>query len=96
PNYAAGIFGQTEDTYFYLAAGYSGGGVVVLAGNSFGVQNNLQPTVYKLATLSDNVASASKLANIRNISFSGAATGSFNFDGSGNVSCILTLANSGV
>ncbi|MFW1964113.1 phage tail protein [Acinetobacter baumannii] len=96
PNYAAGIFGQTDDTYFYLAAGYSGGGVVVLAGNSFGVQNNLQPTVYKLATLSDNVASASKLANIRNISFSGAATGSFNFDGSGNVSCILTLANSGV
>ena len=96
PNYAAGIFGHTEDTYFYLAAGYSGGGVVVLAGNGYGVQNNIQPTVYKLATLSDNVASASKLLNSRNISFSGAATGSFNFDGSGNVSCVLTLANSGV
>ncbi|MFP0626429.1 phage tail protein, partial [Acinetobacter baumannii] len=96
PNYAAGIFGHTEDTYFYLAAGYSGGGVVVLAGDGYGVQNNIQPTVYKLATLSDNVASASKLFNARNISFSGAATGSFNFDGSGNVSCVLTLANSGV
>lgn len=43
-----------------------------------------------------NAVSASKLQTIRNISFSGAATGSFNFDGSANASAILTLANSGV
>ncbi len=44
----------------------------------------------------ENAVSADKLKTIRTISFSGAATGSFNFDGSGNSSCILTLANSGV
>ena len=43
-----------------------------------------------------NASTATKLKNARDISFSGAATGSFNFDGSANTSCILTLANSGV
>ncbi len=43
-----------------------------------------------------NAVSASKLQTARTISYSGAATGSFNYDGSGNSSCILTLANSGV
>lgn len=43
-----------------------------------------------------NASTATKLKNARYISFSGAATGSFNFDGSTNASCILTLANSGV
>ena len=43
-----------------------------------------------------NASTATKLKNARDISFSGAATGSFNFDGSANASCILTLANSGV
>ena len=43
-----------------------------------------------------NAVSSSKLEAARTISFSGAATGSFNFDGSGNSSCILALANSGV
>ncbi|MDH0711963.1 phage tail protein [Acinetobacter johnsonii] len=43
-----------------------------------------------------NAASASKLQTARTVSFSGAATGSFNFDGSGNSSAVLTLANSGV
>lgn len=43
-----------------------------------------------------NASTATKLKNARDISFSGAATGSFNFDGSTNASCILTLANSGV
>ena len=43
-----------------------------------------------------NAVSSSKLETARTISFSGAATGSFNFDGSGNSSCILALANSGV
>ncbi len=43
-----------------------------------------------------NAASASKLQILRTINFSGAATGSFNFDGTASVGCILTLANSGV
>ncbi|MFX7011746.1 phage tail protein [Acinetobacter baumannii] len=43
-----------------------------------------------------NAVSASKLQTARTISYSGAATGSFNFDGSTNASCVLTLANSGV
>lgn len=43
----------------------------------------------------DNAVSASKLLNKRTVSFSGAATGSFIFDGSANSSTALTLANSG-
>src|SRR5690606_10563931 len=43
-----------------------------------------------------NAVSASKLQTSRQVSFSGAATGSFNFDGSTGTSCTLTLANSGV
>ena len=43
----------------------------------------------------DNAVSASKLKTSRQVSFSGAATGSFNFDGSAGTSCTLTLANSG-
>lgn len=43
-----------------------------------------------------NAVSSSKLQTARTISYSGAATGSFNFDGSANASCVLTLANSGV
>lgn len=42
-----------------------------------------------------NAASATKLDTSRQVSFSGAATGSFNFDGSKGESCVLTLANSG-
>lgn len=43
-----------------------------------------------------NAVSATKLQTSRQVSFSGAATGSFNFDGSTGTSCTLTLANSGV
>ncbi len=39
---------------------------------------------------------ASRLETFRTVSFSGAATGSFSYDGSANSSCILTLSNSGV
>ncbi|WP_216068995.1 phage tail-collar fiber domain-containing protein [Acinetobacter ursingii] len=46
--------------------------------------------------LNGNSSTASKLQTARDVSFSGAATGSFNFDGSANASCILTLSNSGV
>lgn len=43
-----------------------------------------------------NAVSSSKLEKVRTVSFSGAATGSFSYDGSSNSSAILTLANSGV
>ncbi len=43
-----------------------------------------------------NSSTAYKLENIRTVSFSGAVTGAFNYDGSANSSCILTLSNSGV
>ena len=43
-----------------------------------------------------NAVSATQLKTARTVSFSGAATGSFNFDGSQDSSAILTLANSGV
>ncbi|MGQ0894479.1 phage tail protein [Acinetobacter baumannii] len=39
---------------------------------------------------------AEKLVTARQVSFSGAAVGSFTYDGSTNSSCVLTLANSGV
>lgn len=58
--------------------------------------NLVEATNYVLPRTTSNVASASKLQTARTVSFSGAATGSFNFDGSANSSCILTLANSGV
>ncbi|MDC5385073.1 pyocin knob domain-containing protein [Acinetobacter baumannii] len=48
------------------------------------------------AQFEGNAATASKLATVRTVSFSGGATGSFNYDGSSNSSCLLTLANSGV
>ena len=51
---------------------------------------------YLNSSITGNAATATKLAATRTISFSGAATGSFTFDGSANASCILTLANSGV
>ncbi|WP_200481466.1 MULTISPECIES: phage tail protein [unclassified Acinetobacter] len=47
-------------------------------------------------SLSGNAATATKLATAQIVSFSGAATGSFSYDGSANSTCILTLANSGV
>jgi len=58
--------------------------------------NYVEATNYIFPRITSNVASASKLLTSRTISFSGAATGSFGFDGSANASCVLTLANSGV
>ncbi|MBJ8426058.1 phage tail fiber protein [Acinetobacter bereziniae] len=46
--------------------------------------------------LTGNASTASKLQIARTVQFDGAATGSFSYDGSGNSSCLLTLANSGV
>lgn len=45
---------------------------------------------------SGNAATATKLATIRSLSFSGDASGTMSFDGSANVSTNLTLSNTGV
>ena len=56
-------------------------------------------TAYDLAatklTATANAVSASKLATVRTLSYTGDATGSMTFDGSANASAALTLANSG-
>ncbi|MFW6515625.1 phage tail protein [Acinetobacter baumannii] len=57
---------------------------------------NKKELAYTDSSISGNAATASKLATARTVSFSGAATGAFNYDGSSNSTCILTLANSGV
>ncbi|MDS7935680.1 phage tail protein [Acinetobacter sp. V91_7] len=44
----------------------------------------------------ETAASAAKLSSARTFNYSGAATGSVSFDGSKDVTCVLTLANSGV
>ncbi|WP_262436764.1 phage tail protein [Acinetobacter ursingii] len=77
-----------------LLASYANGGLFYRsARDTVGFENDWQRIVTEIS----GVASlALKLLNTRTISFSGAATGSFNFDGSTNASCLLTLANSGV
>ncbi|HHP4695846.1 TPA: hypothetical protein ACSBZO_003365 [Acinetobacter baumannii] len=57
---------------------------------------NKKELAYTDSSITGNAATASKLATARTVSFSGAATGAFNYDGSSNSTCILTLANSGV
>ncbi|MDC4334559.1 phage tail protein [Acinetobacter baumannii] len=56
----------------------------------------LGTTDYQLAKVTDNVASATKLATARTLSASGDGTWSVSFDGSANASAVFTLANSGV
>lgn len=56
-----------------------------------GMSANVWGTPSEIAYTSDNVASASKLQTPRNISLSGAVTGSANFDGSGNINIATTL-----
>lgn len=64
-----------------------------IAATEWGTAHEL---AYTNSNISGNAASASKLQTTRTVQFSGAATGSFGYDGSGNSSCILTLANSGI
>ncbi|MDC4316976.1 phage tail protein [Acinetobacter baumannii] len=93
------IYVETKATYkkdmpgkLQLAYGYGSGRFAIRSAPTDGVYT---PWFY-YADINSNVATASKLATARTVSFSGGATGSFNYDGSGNSSCILTLANSGV
>ncbi|MFW1888103.1 phage tail protein [Acinetobacter johnsonii] len=91
--------GQGE-TDFINNRGFGSGGFNFYNGDN----NNFNLIAYidgsgvftPLNGVNGNASTATKLKNARDISFSGAATGSFNFDGSANASCILTLANSGV
>ncbi|CAM3017697.1 phage tail protein [Acinetobacter celticus] len=76
------IFGTRDDSKLPLTGGT--------------VSGNLRVEGTIDGSLNGNSATATKLQTARTISFSGAATGSVNYDGSGNSSCILTLANSGV
>mgnify|MGYP001603017918 FL=1 len=45
-----------------------------------------------ITNISGNAGTASKLATARSVTFSGGATGTYNFDGSTNVVCKLTVA----
>ncbi|MBF9261009.1 phage tail protein [Acinetobacter baumannii] len=93
------IYVETKATYkkdmpgkLQLAYGYGSGKFAIRSAPTDGVYT----AWFYYADINSNVASASKLATARTVSFSGGVTGSFNYDGSGNSSCILTLANSGV
>ncbi|MGK7199438.1 phage tail-collar fiber domain-containing protein [Acinetobacter baumannii] len=72
--------------YFYLNSG------------SWGVwtENGSEPLSKLCGGTGRADGAAEKLVTPRQVSFSGAASGSFTYDGSANSSCILTLANSGV
>lgn len=87
PNYSAGIYAQTDDTYMYISAGYTGTGINILAGRI----SDSNVVVYKLLTNQDNAASASKLQTARNIAISGDGTGNASFDGSANAGINFTL-----
>lgn len=79
-----------------IAYGYTTGSMairVAATGAAYGLWKYI---AFQDSNITGNAASATKLQNPRTVSFSGAATGSFTYDGSGNSSALLTLANSGV
>ncbi|ENU92504.1 hypothetical protein F971_01486, partial [Acinetobacter vivianii] len=57
---------------------------------------NAKEIAYIDSDSTGNSATATRLQTARTVSFSGAATGSFSYNGSANSSCVLALANSGV
>ncbi|ENU43003.1 hypothetical protein F985_03902 [Acinetobacter seifertii] len=69
-----------------------------LNGGSWGVwtENGSEPLSKLCGGTGRADGAAEKLVTPRQVSFSGAASGSFTYDGSANSSCVLTLANSGV
>lgn len=71
-----------------IAANKTGGGLYHWQGEFGG---SVWSTKKQLAYTDSNVASATKLQTARNISLSGAITGSANFDGSGNIDINTTL-----
>lgn len=79
-----------------IAYGYTTGSMaihVAATGAAYGLWKYI---AFQDSNITGNAATATKLQNPRTVSFSGAATGSFTYDGSGNSSALLTLANSGV
>lgn len=79
-----------------IAYGYTTGSMairVAATGAAYGLWKYI---AFQDSNITGNAASATKLQNSRTVNFSGAATGSFTYDGSGNSSALLTLANSGV
>ena len=70
----------------------SGGNIVLSGGSLVATTGAIIASGGIVGNLSGNAATASKLATVRKLSFSGAATGSVSIDGSADVSCALTLA----
>jgi len=81
---------QSDGTFVWSLQGSTYATGLAIGGGS----GNLLWKGTKVATTSDNVASASKLATARTISLTGDAVGSGSFDGSGNLAITTTVANS--
>jgi hypothetical protein len=60
------------------------------------ITQKINEIIDKKLDVDANAVSASKLKTARTVSFTGDATGAFNFDGSKNENATFTLANSGV
>ncbi len=98
---------QTNVLYYGTGTGGAGGtatSVIAIAGNGAFVDLSSNQTVAGVKTFSStisgsvdgNAGTATKLATARSISMTGDGTWTVNFDGSGNVTAAMTLANSGV
>ncbi|MEG2268234.1 MAG: hypothetical protein RSC68_28415, partial [Acinetobacter sp.] len=76
--------------------GYTTGAMAIRVAHANAAYGLWKYIAFQDSNITGNAASATKLQNPRTVSFSGAATGSFSYDGSGDSSALLTLANSGV
>ncbi len=88
----------TDTTYALLTKASAEEGTATTA-NTISAQVLKEAIQYHAPTVTNiigNAGTATKLQTARTVSFSGEATGSFSFDGSGNSSCVLALTNSGV
>lgn len=98
---------QTNVLYYGTGTGGAGGtatSVIPIAGNGAFVDLSSNQTIAGVKTFSStiggsvdgNAGTATKLATARSISMTGDGTWTVNFDGSGNATAAMTLANSGV
>lgn len=98
---------QTNVLYYGTGTGGAGGtatSVIAIAGSGAFVDTTSNQTVAGTKTFSSNIvgsitgnaATATALATARSISMTGDGTWTVNFDGSGNATAAMTLANSGV